>query len=238
VKLCVPLVGAPPNPWTKQTETVPVLDWAISVFDAVNQNLEKLDYQFNYREGQPPVDPTFCQPSLQGEAIPEGELIETIKVDPPLGPETDAYFAEVQEQLNNPPLPNGPMLADPVALCDFNRDGLCDAVDFALLQLASGKCRGEAGYHPSADPDQDGRVTPADQEILFPEDVLISLSPAKVWVGLKNSDAVGLRLDLRTEVLLNGTKIAQGELNGHRECLARREMPNGGGGHCDPDCEG
>ena len=42
---------------------------------------------------------------------------------------------------------------------------------------------------------------------------LTSLSPAEVWVGLKNSDAVGLRLDLKAEVFLNGSKIGQGELN-------------------------
>ena len=32
---------------------------------------------------------------------------------------------------------------------------------------------------------------------------LTALSPAKVWVGLKNSDAVGLRLDLKAEVFVN-----------------------------------
>jgi hypothetical protein len=38
------------------------------------------------------------------------------------------------------------------------------------------------------------------------------LSPAKVWVGLKNSDDVGLRLDLLVEVFVDGTKVGQGEL--------------------------
>ena len=42
---------------------------------------------------------------------------------------------------------------------------------------------------------------------------LNALSPAKVWIGLKNSDDVGLRLDLRAEVLLNSTKIGEGQLN-------------------------
>ena len=41
---------------------------------------------------------------------------------------------------------------------------------------------------------------------------LTALGFAQVWVGLKNSDAVGLRLDLRAEVLLNGTPIGQGQL--------------------------
>jgi hypothetical protein len=41
---------------------------------------------------------------------------------------------------------------------------------------------------------------------------LTSVGPAKMWVGLKNSDAVGLRLDIRTEAVLNGNTIAAGEV--------------------------
>jgi hypothetical protein len=43
--------------------------------------------------------------------------------------------------------------------------------------------------------------------------VLTALSPAKVWVGLKNGDAVGLRLDLLAEVFVNATKVGQGQLD-------------------------
>ena len=43
--------------------------------------------------------------------------------------------------------------------------------------------------------------------------VLTALGPAKVWVGLANSDAVGLRLDLLAEVLVNDAKVGQGQLN-------------------------
>ena len=45
---------------------------------------------------------------------------------------------------------------------------------------------------------------------------LTALGPAKVWVGFKNSDAVGLRLDLRAEVFVNdttGAPIAAGQLD-------------------------
>jgi Bacterial Ig domain len=45
------------------------------------------------------------------------------------------------------------------------------------------------------------------------ERTLSSLSPAKLWIGLKNSDAVGLHLDLKAEVLLNGTKLGEGQRN-------------------------
>jgi beta-lactamase superfamily II metal-dependent hydrolase len=41
---------------------------------------------------------------------------------------------------------------------------------------------------------------------------LTAVGPAKIWVGLKNSDEVGLRLDLRAEVLVNGALAASGEL--------------------------
>lgn len=42
---------------------------------------------------------------------------------------------------------------------------------------------------------------------------LTALSPAKVWIGLASSDAVGLRLDLLGEVFVNSTKVAQGKLD-------------------------
>ena len=42
--------------------------------------------------------------------------------------------------------------------------------------------------------------------------LLTALGPATVWIGLKNSDAVGLRLDLQAEVLLDGTPIGSGTL--------------------------
>jgi hypothetical protein len=44
-------------------------------------------------------------------------------------------------------------------------------------------------------------------------DQMTALGPAQLWVGLKNSDAVGLRLDLKAEVYLNAVKIGEGQLN-------------------------
>ena len=40
------------------------------------------------------------------------------------------------------------------------------------------------------------------------ESLLTALSPAKLWVGLKNSDAVGLRLDLIAEVFIDSESNA------------------------------
>ena len=43
--------------------------------------------------------------------------------------------------------------------------------------------------------------------------LLTALSPAKVWVGLRNGDDAGLRLDLLAEVFVNGTRVGRGQLN-------------------------
>lgn len=51
--------------------------------------------------------------------------------------------------------------------------------------------------------------------------MLSGLSPAKVWIGLKNSDAVGLRLDVLTEMHLGPTKVGQGRVD---------NVPAGGSG--------
>jgi len=42
---------------------------------------------------------------------------------------------------------------------------------------------------------------------------LTALSPAKMWIGLKNSDDVGTKFDLLAEVLRNGTVVGSGQLN-------------------------
>jgi hypothetical protein len=41
---------------------------------------------------------------------------------------------------------------------------------------------------------------------------LSAVGPANIWIGLKDSEAAGLRLDLRTELLVNGTVRATGTL--------------------------
>jgi hypothetical protein len=40
-----------------------------------------------------------------------------------------------------------------------------------------------------------------------------SLSPAQVWIGLKNSDDVGIKFDLLAEAYVNGNLISSGQLN-------------------------
>jgi hypothetical protein len=43
---------------------------------------------------------------------------------------------------------------------------------------------------------------------------LTALGPAQLWLGLKNSDDVGAKFDLRAEVLRNGVVIGSGQLDG------------------------
>lgn len=42
---------------------------------------------------------------------------------------------------------------------------------------------------------------------------LTALGPASIWLGLKNSDDVGTKLDLLAEVLKNGSVVGSGQLN-------------------------
>jgi hypothetical protein len=42
---------------------------------------------------------------------------------------------------------------------------------------------------------------------------LTTLGPARVWIGLKNSDDVGTKFDLLAEILQNGTLVGSGQLN-------------------------
>lgn len=41
--------------------------------------------------------------------------------------------------------------------------------------------------------------------------MLTALSPAKIWIGLATSNDTGLKLDLKAEVLINGTPVGTGE---------------------------
>jgi hypothetical protein len=62
-----------------------------------------------------------------------------------------------------------------------------------------------------------GNNQPSNQEtvsaIVTVQRQLKSLSPAGVWIGLKNSDDVGTRFDLKAEVLIDDLVVTTGELN-------------------------
>ncbi len=63
------------------------------------------------------------------------------------------------------------------------------------------------------DPDVGGAADPTVTPIVDINPQVTALGPANIWVGLKNSDDVGLRLDLLAEVFKNSTLIGSGQIN-------------------------
>ena len=62
---------------------------------------------------------------------------------------------------------------------------------------------------------EDGKTVPdTTTQVVTSVPQLTALSPAKVWVGLKNSDDVGTNVDLRAEAYKNGALVGSGQLNG------------------------
>src|SRR5262249_32109827 len=86
-------------------------------------------------------------------------------------------------------------------------DGVCDWSKPGVMQVAAdGGTTFEAG--PGGEP---LGVPPSSS--LGPS-ILTALNPAKVWIGLKNSDDVGAKFDLKAEVFNGTTLIGFGQLNG------------------------
>jgi endonuclease G len=101
-------------------------------------------------------------------------------------PEPIQRCVEAGTDGNNPPL-------------DTDADGVPDSTDNCRLTPNSDQ----------ADADNDG-IGDACDEV---RRTLTAAGPAMIWVGLKNSDSVGLRLDLRAELLVNDAVAASGELS-------------------------
>jgi hypothetical protein len=150
-----------PNPWTGHNDGNPeVLDHAISTFYARTQNLIKADYKYEYRIG-PPVDPRFCG----ARHTPEGALLAIQLVDPIIGPETEAFFDNVDLTLQAGSPTLNVMEASPFSFADLNRDGIVDETDFQIFQSAVGSCFGASNFNPDADFDGDECITSNDEEI-------------------------------------------------------------------------
>jgi hypothetical protein len=157
-----------PNPWTGLADSSEnSLDWAEIIYDVTSGNLAKFDHKFAYNLG-PPVPFSIC---TQGGQKPEGALVQTTSVvDPPLGPETEAFWAQVLAALAQIPPSGVPVGEDTSKRCDFNGDGRCDAADVQIFEGTLGSCRDDAGYHPQADTDASGCVDAQDRFHLFEAD--------------------------------------------------------------------
>jgi hypothetical protein len=151
----------PINPFTGSVEISDILDWAETRFDVNSGQLEKTDHMWEYHFG-PPIE--GCGGVVQ---LPEGDYLGTESADPPLGPETEAFFDQVLGRLASIPDTGRPMATDISKRCDFDRDGDCDAADVQRFQAALGFCQNQPGYHPQADVDGSGCVDALDRRYLF-----------------------------------------------------------------------
>lgn len=101
----------------------------------------------------------------------------------PPGPETGAFFDEVQKRKQQLP-PGEPSMADPFSLADLNRDGRCDRADLRLFRRVAGKCArpGSPALVTLADLDADGCVTREDRRSFL-----------QLWRACKSEAAGGNR---------------------------------------------
>ncbi len=146
-----------PNPWTGVSDDNE-LDWAVSTFDVNSQDLTRVNHSWTYAV-PPPLDcPHYPKP--------EGVLIQTTHVDPPIWPETGQFLAQFMEMIEVSS-DETPMREYSLAPCDFDVDGDCDQVDLQLFQRSLGTCEGDPNYNPAADDDGNGCVDEIDQHFLF-----------------------------------------------------------------------
>jgi hypothetical protein len=166
------------NPWTEERNLLEnFLDWAVSSFDVNQRTLTKWDHKFGYAHFvtadliSRTLTPTLsCGVPLRpekGGPMSTDQVFSTL-VDPPIGPETEAFFDRVLDTLQTSPGPNEPMALSPFAVCDLDSDGGCGPADLGLLVAARGSCANQPDFHPIADVNADGCIDFEDQELLFP----------------------------------------------------------------------
>ena len=157
------------NGWTGALEPFEnLLDWAVMIYDRNSRHLDKKSYKWEYAYG-PPI-PFMATCGVASAPMPEKQLLQVTSVDPPLGPETEAFFDGVLERLTMQPSSGTPMGALAWKRCDFDGDGDCDDVDYSRFQAAFDTCETSPGYDPRADADKSGCVDALDRAYLFEMD--------------------------------------------------------------------
>ena len=180
----------PENPWTEARDlTENHLDWAVSSFDVNERSLTKWDHKFDYadsivadiftRNVSPPLS---CGVRNENGGPTSTRPVRSTLVDPPVGPETEAFFSRVLDVLQAGPGQNAPMVLSGVAVCDFDSDGACGPADLNLMVTARESCANQPDFHPAADVDADGCVGATDQALAF-ADAQIVRAVADVYPG-------------------------------------------------------
>lgn len=86
----------------------------------------------------------------------------------PIGHETEAFFDQVTEALENVENPDPyPMMGSQSSIADLNGDGIEDVSDIQIFEQALNSCFGEKGYNLDADLDTDGCVTSDDYRMFM-----------------------------------------------------------------------
>jgi hypothetical protein len=157
-----------PNPWTFSADIGEnLLDWAVTLYDVNSGHLQKKDYKWEYAVG-PPVPFSNC--GNAAAPIPTGALVQTTNVDPPLGPETEAFFDASLLALSQLP-PSGVPMGERIGKsCDLDGDNLCGFIDSIIMQVSLDLCEGDPDYWPPADVDRSGCVDERDRRYLFVKD--------------------------------------------------------------------
>ncbi|HEY5865836.1 MAG TPA: hypothetical protein VI542_09870 [Candidatus Tectomicrobia bacterium] len=92
---------------------------------------------------------------------------------------------------------------------DTDKDGLTDGVEVAMGP--GNGCLDPLNPDSDGDTLLDGDEVAAETNPCLADRKLTSMSPAILWIGLKNSDDQGTNFDVRVEVLKNGSPLASGE---------------------------
>jgi hypothetical protein len=157
-------------------------DWWVFTFDVANNNLSKVQYH-----------------SIDGPWGPEPDIVVTNREDPPLGPESEAFFNNLIAQFEqNTTSGQGPMGKVQIKRNDLNGDGRVDVNDINYFDSMINTWEGQANFRPVADVDGDGCITVVDRDYLFPPkiDVKIDIKPGSCpnSVNPKNTGKIAVAI--------------------------------------------
>jgi hypothetical protein len=176
-----------PNPWTGEADTPleavgppdyeHLLDMALTEFDVNARAVTKTDLKYKYKPENLVAGVPFvfgCENAgvYSLEELFVTQPVQHTPIDPPLGPETEAFFNGVLEMLPQvDPQGEGAAMGELRGKrCDINGDNSCDDADRSVFAAYRGACTGQQGFNFILDLDRDGCLTVADEDVLFGQD--------------------------------------------------------------------